>query len=103
MSNLSDQERSPSALVVEDNFYIRQIFHIALESAGYIVNEVDDGVQSIAILSEKTFDLLVLDLQMPFLDGSSILKLVRANPLHTNMRVIVVTANAHVATDDIDE
>ena len=92
-----------TALVVDDNFFNRHIFHIALESVGYTVSESEDGVHSVAVLNEKTFDLLVLDLQMPTLDGRAVLKLVRANPLHKNMRVIVVTANAHMATEDIDE
>lgn len=92
-----------TALVVDDNFYNRQIFHIALESVGYTVSESEDGVQSTSILSQRSFDLLILDLQMPAMDGRTVLRLVRANPLHKDMRIIVVTANAHMATEDIDD
>jgi CheY-like chemotaxis protein len=91
-----------TALVVDDNFYNRQIFHIALESVGYTVSESEDGVQGTALLDTRTFHVLILDLQMPTLDGRAVLQIVKANPLHKNMRIIVVTANAHMATDDID-
>ena len=92
-----------TALVVDDNFYNRQIFHIALESVGYTVSESEDGVQGTTLLDTQTFHILILDLQMPTLDGRAVLQIVKANPLHKNMRVIVVTANAHMATDDIDQ
>lgn len=92
-----------TALVVDDNFYNRQIFHIALESVGYTVSESEDGVQGTTLLDTQTFHLLILDLQMPTLDGRAVLQIVKANPLHKNMRVIVVTANAHMATDDVDQ
>ncbi len=92
-----------TALVVDDNFYNRQIFHIALESVGYTVSESEDGAKSTSILGGKTFDLLILDLQMPAMDGRSVLRIVRSNPLHKDMRIIVVTANAHMATEDIDD
>ena len=101
--NSSDQPIvQHTALIVDDNFYNRHIFHIALESVGYAVTEMEDGLQGTALLRDQTFHLLVLDLQMPTMDGRAVLRHVRGQPLHENMHIIVVTANAHMATDDID-
>jgi len=63
---------------------------------------MEDGLQGTVLLQDHTFHLLVLDLQMPMMDGRAVLRQVRGQPLHENMHIIVVTANAHMATDDID-
>jgi CheY-like chemotaxis protein len=92
----------PTALIVDDNFYNRQIFQMALESVGYKVSESEDGVQGTNVLKNETFDLLVLDLQMPEMDGRAVLKAVRGQEMHHKMRILVITANAHMATGDVD-
>ena len=102
MNSADHPTENYTALIVDDNFYNRHIFHIALESVGYAVTEMEDGLQGTALLQDRTFHLLVLDLQMPMMDGRAVLKHVRGQPLHQNMHIIVVTANAHMATDDID-
>jgi CheY-like chemotaxis protein len=92
-----------SALIVDDNWFNRDIFRIALETAGYDVEETESGTQGMALLENKTYNLLILDLQMPVVDGSVVLKAVRDKPLHQKMHIVVVTANAHMATSDIDQ
>ncbi len=92
-----------SALIIDDNWFNRDIFRIALESAGYSVTELDNGSAGIALLEQQTFNLLILDLQMPLVDGRTVLVKVKEHPLHKKMRVVVVTANAHMATSDVDE
>jgi CheY-like chemotaxis protein len=92
-----------SALIIDDNWFNRDIFRIALESAGYSVTELDNGSEGIALLEKQTFNLLILDLQMPLVDGHTVLVRVKEQPLHKKMRVVVVTANAHMATGDVDE
>jgi CheY-like chemotaxis protein len=91
------------ALVMDDNFHNRHIFRIALETVGFQVSEAENGVEGLKILEEKTFPLLVLDLQMPLMDGITVLKQLRDMSLHRRMRVIVVTANAHMATGEVTE
>jgi CheY-like chemotaxis protein len=91
-----------TALIVDDNFFNRNIFHIALESVGYQVTESEDGLHGLEALSARNFHLLILDLQMPQLDGRAVLRKVREQPQHSQMHIVVVTANAHMATDDID-
>mgnify|MGYP002336147541 CR=1 FL=1 len=97
-------EATPTALIVDDNFYNRDIFKIALENAGYHVKEAPTGAEGLSILKKEVFHLLVLDLHMPDVDGRDILHSIRdVYPMHKEMRTIVVTANAHMATDEIED
>lgn len=93
----------PTAHIIDDNFYNRQIFQMALESVGYKVSESEDGIQGTKVLKTETFDLLVLDLQMPEMDGRAVLKAVREMDMHRKMRILVITANAHMVMGDVDD
>jgi len=90
-----------TALVMDDNFHNRYIFRIALEEKNYQVEEAENGSEGLKILEEKSFNLLVLDLQMPLIDGITVLRELHKKPLHRNMRLLVVTANAHMATGEV--
>jgi two-component system, OmpR family, response regulator ResD len=63
-----------SALVVDDHYHNRDLFRIALENAGYTVTEARNGEEAITILEKETFRLLILDLHMPIMDGTQVLK-----------------------------
>ncbi len=90
-----------SALIVDDNRFNREIFRIALDSASYQTTEASNGAEAIALLETKAFHLAVLDLQMPFVDGVTVLKTLRLSPLNAKMIVIVATANPHMATAEV--
>jgi CheY-like chemotaxis protein len=92
-----------TTFVVDDNFHNRTIARIALESAGFVVEEADDSTEAYQTLTERTFDLLILDLQMPKLTGNTILHHISDQALHKNMKVIVMTANPHMADDSIHD
>lgn len=87
---------NPTALIVDDNFYNRDIFRIALEGALYDVTEAGDGAAALSLLENQTYHLMVLDLQMPGIDGQKVLERVRKQPRFDSMRVVVVTANSHM-------
>jgi CheY-like chemotaxis protein len=92
-----------TALIVDDNYFNRDIFLISLESAGYATEQADDGSTALDILRERTFNLMILDLQMPGIDGHKVLEWVRQQPQHSMMRVVVVTANSHMVAGKVDE
>lgn len=93
---------APSALIIDDNWFNRDIFRIALESAGYRVSEASGGPAGLQILERETFNLLILDLQMPTIDGNTVLRSVRSRAFHKDMHVVVVTAHLHMAAGDIE-
>jgi CheY-like chemotaxis protein len=95
----------PMALIADDNPDNRNICRIVLENAGFQVTEALDGEQAIQTLEKQTFMLLLLDLQMPNVNGRSVLHWLRARtPADTRrrMQVVVITANPHWVTDEID-
>ena len=91
-----------SALVADDNVDNRNICRIVLENAGFSVTEAVDGEQTIQSLEKQPYMLLLLDLQMPHVNGRSVLQWIRAQPTHRHMQVVVITANPHWVTDEID-
>lgn len=56
-------------LVVDDNREIREIIHILLSGEGYHIEEANDGVQALKQLRKMEFDLIILDVMMPHLNG----------------------------------
>jgi DNA-binding NtrC family response regulator len=80
---------APSILVVDDDPAIRHLFARLLTKAGYIVHEVSNGVEAKAALANVTFNLMVLDLNMPEMDGFEVL--VFARSAVPNLQTIVVS------------
>lgn len=91
------------ALVVDDNFYNRDLATLALKYAGYEVKEAVDGQDALTTLGrEDGFDLVILDLAMPEMNGVTVLQKIRQEPKYDKMRVIVMTANPHMTTYEVD-
>ena len=79
-----------SILIVDDEPRIRQLIREYLEHEGFSCTEATDGSAALAQLSSASFDLVLLDIMMPFVDGMTCLKEMRARKLSTP--VIMLTA-----------
>ena len=95
--------RLQTALVIDDNIDACRICDLVLGSLGYQVTVTQDSVVAMDLLQRQDFDLLALDLQMPVMNGRTLLHKVRSMEMHKDMTVIVLTAEAHMATEDLDE
>lgn len=62
-------EEKARILVVEDDERIRQMLRLFLEREGFFVAEAENGVEALAKVREENFDLLILDIMMPEMDG----------------------------------
>jgi len=93
-------ERTSTAIVVDDNFDSRLIARLSLEAVGYIVTEANNGKDGLALIQAGTFDLLILDLLMPEMNGYEVLNVLRKDRRHDNLQIVVLTANAHMAMGD---
>lgn len=82
----------PAILVVDDNELNRQILVERLTDRGYLIREAADGADALDILQRERFDLVVLDIMMPGLDGITVLQRIRANHSITELPVIMATA-----------
>lgn len=91
-----------SALVVDDNYYNRDLCRLALEHAGYAVVEAESGEEALRFLERQSFDLLVLDLAMPGVNGVDVIQEIGRQPRFQSMPIIVMTANPHMATEEVE-
>ena len=93
------------ALVIEDDFDASLIFSKALQAAGHQVEVIRAGDLALKRLGEMVPHLVILDLHLPEVDGTEILKQIRADERLARTRVIIVTADARMAEpikDDAD-
>ena len=86
-----------SILVVDDNAFNLEVAKGLLESVGVAVQTAADGAQAIALLRAHSFDGVLMDVQMPVMDGLQATRLLRADAQLANTLVIAVTANASAA------
>ena len=81
-------------LVVEDQEDNRQILRDLLDSAGFEMIEAQDGEQALVKVSEERPDLILMDIQLPLLDGYEATRRIKANPDLKAIPIIVVTSYA---------
>ncbi len=62
-------DRNPCILIVDDNPEIREIINVLLSGEGYLVKEASDGAEALRLLEEYRFDLIILDIMMPGMNG----------------------------------
>jgi two-component system, chemotaxis family, chemotaxis protein CheY len=68
---------SKSALVVDDSTSMRQMVAYTLQTAGFSTSEAENGVAALSVSQSKSFDLVVTDLNMPEMDGITLVKELR--------------------------
>lgn len=93
----------PTALVADDNADNRNICRIILEKCGFSITEAKTGAEAIETLKVQPYALLVLDMQMPDVDGRSVIHWMNAHTLHRPKNVVILTANSHWVTDEIQD
>lgn len=76
-------------LVADDEAEIRDVLRLYLEKDGYEITEAADGLEALRLLKEKHFDLAVLDIMMPGVDGYRVLRSIRERD---NLPVIMLSA-----------
>jgi CheY-like chemotaxis protein len=81
-------------LVVEDNAINRMLIVDLLKLKGYTVQEAEDGLVGLGIAQQETFDLILMDLNLPGLDGLSATQILREAPKTQNIPIIAITARA---------
>lgn len=86
---------SRSVLVVDDDPQIQELIKFFLEKENMIVHVCGDGFTALDLLQAQRFDLMILDISMPGMDGFKTLSLVRKNPATANLRVLMLTSNKH--------
>jgi CheY-like chemotaxis protein len=89
--------RSLHVLVAEDNPVNQRVAQLLLERRGHRVELAADGTEAVAAVHRTPFDLVLMDVQMPVLDGLAATERIRAHPpSHGSPRIVALTANAMV-------
>lgn len=89
------RRRALKILVAEDNLVNRRVVTKILESAGHSVHAVENGEEALAALDDATFDLVLMDLNMPEMSGPEAAKLYRfASIDKPHLPIIALTADA---------
>jgi DNA-binding NtrC family response regulator len=86
----------PLVMVVDDEEKVRKYLTRLLEKRGFEVDTAADGDAALALLARRDFDVILLDVLMPGLDGIAVLKEIKKRKPLTE--VIILTGNASVTT-----
>ena len=76
-------------LVVEDDFDIQELLQNFLQEAGYEVAVANDGVEALSLFADQRYDLIVLDIMLPKIDGYGVCELIRKQ---SDVPIIMLTA-----------
>lgn len=80
-------------LVVDDNEDIRDVFCRLVERAGHVAATAGDGQEAVDVLQRESFDVMLLDLTMPRMNGVDVVRWLRAHPdVAPSLRVVVISA-----------
>jgi CheY-like chemotaxis protein len=81
-------------LVADDDPQMRRLVRAVLEREGMLVTEAADGLDAVDLVAQKPFDLIILDMDMPRLDGLGVLEELGASVSTAQIPVIVLTARS---------
>jgi len=86
-------------LIADDDGFNRILLTTMLDNEGYHVDSVENGAHCLEVLEKNSYDVLLLDLRMPIMDGYKVLEVMRKNSKMSNVPVIVISASD--AMDDV--
>ncbi|PLX66745.1 MAG: chemotaxis protein CheV [Denitrovibrio sp.] len=90
----SHLRESKTVYLAEDSSVIRRFLHNHLEQSGYQTFSFENGQLLLDKVAEKAPDIVITDLEMPVRDGASVVKSVRANPLTSQIPILVFSSLA---------
>jgi two-component system, chemotaxis family, chemotaxis protein CheY len=86
-----------SILTVDDSPSLRMAIRIALTGAGYAVTEAGDGKEGLDKATATRFDMIVTDLNMPVMDGLTMIRELRKSPAQSGVPIIFLTTESDEA------
>ena len=90
---MEERRRTYRALVVEDDLAVQNLLRALLEREGFTVECARDGAQAISLLLDISYELLIIDLMLPVMNGEAVLLHLDRTKPEALKRVIVTTAS----------
>lgn len=87
-------------LLVEDDPSNARLFRLICEAAGYAVSEAANGFRALELVREEAFDLVLMDLQIPGMDGLSVTRAIKAHAETAGLPVVIATARVEDEVQD---
>jgi two-component system chemotaxis response regulator CheY len=91
---------TPTILAVDDSTSVLKMVESALRYKGYAVVAAADGVEALEALEREQFNLVVLDINMPRMDGLSLLKTIRERPEWAGLPILMLTTEGQETDRD---
>lgn len=92
------ETKKPKILLIDDDENLRQMYTYMLTNAGFAVHTAPGGVEGLKLVRDGGYDLVLLDLVMPDLDGIQVLKRLKDEPPKTPNGPVIVLSNAGYET-----
>jgi len=92
-----ERVRGARVLLVEDNEINQEVAIGQLEDAEVFVDLAENGAEAVRMVGENDYDIVLMDMQMPVMDGIEATRILRANPRSESLPIIAMTANALVS------
>jgi two-component system sensor histidine kinase/response regulator len=92
-----EQMRGARVLLVEDNEINQEVAIGQLEEAEVFVDLAENGAEAVRMVRENDYDIVLMDMQMPVMDGIEATRILRSNPRFQTLPIIAMTANALVS------
>ena len=92
--------RGARVLLVEDNEINQQVAQEIIESAGLIVSVANNGEEGVRAVQEKDYDIVLMDIQMPVMNGYEATAAIRSDPRFKDLPVIAMTAHAMAGDEE---
>lgn len=78
-------------LTVDDSKTMRDMVGFTLRGAGFDIVEAEDGVHALSVLAGTKVDLIITDINMPNMDGISLVRELRAGPTYKSTPILILT------------